>query len=172
MCGERERRTHPPAGWFDTERRTPAFSRAQGTSAYAWRRVRAFAYSRFALRSSSLRRTGRGLNRPATETVVPRCDGCERRATNRRRGEPAQRACAYLACRLSSLLLQLPRSLKLQDGPYRRLRGRRGRNSDALCEGAEGRERFAAETESSDALEVGKGCKLGGVMFEGYAKVQ
>lgn len=44
-----------------------------GTSAYPVNIVNAFVISLLAFRSNSLRRTGRGLNSPTRETVVPLC---------------------------------------------------------------------------------------------------
>ena len=51
---------------------TPPFSCEQGTSAYALMSVNTLPNSRFACRSNSFRRTGSGVKRPRSMTVVPR----------------------------------------------------------------------------------------------------
>lgn len=68
-----KRGTYPPSGWLLTDSRTPLFSVAHGTSAYAYNKFNALPNSLFAFLSSSLRRTGRGLKREDMVTVVPRC---------------------------------------------------------------------------------------------------
>lgn len=78
------RGTHPalPPATFSTLSRTPLFpsvptedDELAGTRAYAVRRLSVFVISFFAFRSNSLRRTGRGANKPCREMVVPRYSG-------------------------------------------------------------------------------------------------
>jgi len=73
MASTCKRKTYPPSGWLLTARRTPLFSLAHGTRAYACSKFRALPNSRLTFLSSSLRRTGRGLKIEETTTVVPRC---------------------------------------------------------------------------------------------------
>lgn len=69
--------TYPflPAALDSTLRRTPSlpssFDTLAGTSAYEVKVVRAFVNSRLAVRSNSLRLTGRGVNNPVRVIVVP-----------------------------------------------------------------------------------------------------
>ena len=119
------------------------------------------ACSRFAFRSSSLRRTGSGLNSPDTVTVVPLCGrpsalvslGMEVRETDLARG-------------LAFLALDLACALELDYRAYGGFGGGCGGDGDRVGEGAEGGEGFAAEAEGGDGLEVGEGGELGGVVFE------
>lgn len=70
--------TYPffPAATDSTFSRTPSrpssFDTLAGTSAYEVSVVSAFVYSRLAVRSNSLRRTGRVAKRPDNVMVVPR----------------------------------------------------------------------------------------------------
>jgi hypothetical protein len=149
-----------PLSWCETTSRTGCAADAHGPSAYACRKASAFANSRFACRSSSLRRTGKGAKRRVSATVVPRwfavsvCCGADRLVG------------PYLPRDAPGAARERSGPVELQNRADGGRLGGSGEDADGLAERTEGGEGLAAKAECQDCREVVKAGELGGVMFQ------